>query len=173
MKLIKKIILFLKKKIPRYFLSLDSYYYCLSKNTTIYRFKIYGEHTFPKFTFDNIKSNNNLLYDINPMDLMKITINDYIASQRKTRFTVLEMLRDNKYKLSNNNVEEIVSGDEVYHNILLIEKIKNIDLYKIAYNTGLHHGRQIAKEISQNVSSEDLCNKNVVMLQVIDGKSYN
>lgn len=35
----------------RYQLSLDSHFYNISTNSITYRFKVFGEHTFPKFTF--------------------------------------------------------------------------------------------------------------------------
>lgn len=170
MKLIKKILFFFKKIRPRYLLSLDSQFYNLSKKAVVYRFKIFGEHTFPKFTFDDIKNDKDILYDIHPADLMKITIEDYVISQKKNTLNIAEILRDNKYKLSNSDTEEILSGDEICDNILLIEKIKNIDLYKIAYNTGFNHGRQLAREI--NRKSSDVTNKceNVMTLRVIERK---
>ena len=91
------------------------------------------------------------MYDIHPADLMKITIEDYVISQKKNTLNIAEILRDNKYKLLNSYAEEILSGDEICDNILLIEKIKNIDLYKIAYNTGFNHGRQLAREINGRI----------------------
>ena len=69
MKLIEKNFLFFKKIKPRYFLSLDSQFYSLSQKSTVYRFKVYGEHTFPKFTFHDIKNDKDILYDIHPADL--------------------------------------------------------------------------------------------------------
>lgn len=153
---------------PRYLLSLDSQFYSLSRKAFVYRFKAFGEHTFPKFTFDDIKSDKSILYDVHPTDLMKITIDEYLVSQKKSLLSIVEILRDNKYKLSANNSEEVLSGDEICDNILLIEKIKNIDLYKIAYNTGFNHGRQLGREISKKTNNENDGN-NVVTLQVIEG----
>lgn len=168
MKIIKKILLFFKKIKPRYLLSLDSQFYSLSQKAVVYRFKVFGEHTFPKFTFDDIKNDKDILYDIHPADLMKITVEDYVISQKKSTLNIAEILRDNKYKLSNSHTAEILSGDEICDNILLIEKIKNIDLYKIAYNTGFNHGRQLAREI--NRKSSDVAEKceNVMTLRVIE-----
>ncbi len=73
MKFVDDILRFFKKIRPRYLLSLDSNFYNLSKKSIIYRFKVFGEHTFPKFTFNDIKNNKTILYDIHPVDLMKIT----------------------------------------------------------------------------------------------------
>ena len=120
MKLIKKILLLFKKIRPRYLLSLDSQFYNLSLKAAVYRFKVFGEHTFAKFTFDDIKNDIDILYDIHPADLMKITVEDYVISQKKTIFSIAEILRDNKYKLSNSDSEEILSGDEICDNILLM-----------------------------------------------------
>lgn len=170
MKLIKKILLFFKKIRPRYLLSLDSQFYNLSQKAVVYRFKVFGEHTFPKFTFDDIKKDKDILYDIHPADLIKITIEDYVVSQKKNTLIISEILRDNKYKLSSNHTEEILSGDEICDNILLIEKIKNIDLYKIAYNTGFNHGRQLARKINRtSVDVSEKC-ENVMTLRVIERK---
>jgi hypothetical protein len=102
-RLIKKILFFFKKIRPRYLLSLDSQFYNLSQKAVVYRFKVFGEHTFPKFTFDDIKNDKDILYDIHPADLMKITIEDYVISQKKNTLNISEILRDNKYKLSNSD----------------------------------------------------------------------
>jgi hypothetical protein len=170
MKLIGRVLRFFKKIRPRYFLSLDSHFYSLSKKDIVYRFKVFGEHTFPKFTFDDIKNDKNLLYDIHPTDLMKITIDDYVTLQKKSMLSISEILRDNRYRLSDSNTDEILSGDEICDNILLIEKIKNIDLYKIAYNTGFNHGRQLAREISKKVGdAEKILSENVITLQLAEG----
>lgn len=170
MKLIDKVLSFFKTIRPRYLLSLDSHFFNLTKKSIVYRFKVFGEHTFPKFTFDDIKNDKSLLYDIHPVDLMKITIDDYVASQKKSMLSISEILRDNRYKLSDSNAEEILSGDEICDNILLIEKIKNIDLYKIAYNTGFNHGRQLAREISKKARAVDAdLSENIVNFQVIEG----
>lgn len=171
MKLIGRILHFFKKIRPRYLLSLDSYFYSLSEKKIVYRFKVFGEHTFPKFTFENIKNDKSLLYDIHPVDLMKITIDDYVVTQKKSMLNISEMLRDNRYKLSDGTaIEEILSGDEICDNILLIEKIRNIDLYKIAYNTGFNHGRQLAREISEKAGAGEKngCD-NVIRLKIIEG----
>lgn len=168
MKLIKWIVRLLKKMRPRYQLSLDSHFYSLDKKSTIYRFKVFGEHTFPKFTFEDIKNNTRIMYDINPVDLMNIAIDDYIAYQKKSMLKISEILRDNRYKLSDNITEEIFSGDEICDNILLIEKIKNIDLYKIAYNTGFNHGRQLGKELTRKININNSI-KNIIPFKSIDG----
>lgn len=170
MKFINKILIFLKKIKPRYLLSLDSQFYNLSQKEIVYRFKVYGEHTFPKFTFDDIKKDKDILYDVHPIDLMKMTIDDHVLSQKKAMFTIAEFLRNNKYKLSNSYTEEILSGDEVCDNILLIEKIKHIDLYKIAYNTGFNHGRQITRQVSRKATDLVERHKNIMTLRVIERK---
>lgn len=159
---------FLRKIKPRYLLSLDSQFYGISQKATVYRFKIFGEHSFPKFTFNDIKNNKNILYDINPDDLIKIAIDDHVISQKKSLLNISEILRDNKYKLSCSDCEEVLSGDEICDNILLIQKIKNIDLYKIAYNTGFNHGRQLAREINKNESISNKRCENIIKFEVIE-----
>ncbi len=169
MKLFSTILNYIRKIKPRYFLSLDSHFYNLSKKSIVYRFKIFGEHTFPKFTFEDIINDKNLLYDIHPVDLMKITIDNYVDSQKKSLLNISEILRDNKYKLSDGNTEEILSGDEICDNILLIEKIKNMDLYKIAYNTGFNHGRQLARDmIKKSDNTSQISKDNIVLFQIAD-----
>jgi hypothetical protein len=163
-----RILHFLKNIKPRYLLSLDSQFYNISQRKIVYRFKVFGEHTFPKFTFDDIKNDNNILHDIHPTDLMKITVDNYVVSQKNSLLSISEILRENKYKLTTNESEAILSGDEICENILLIEKIKNIDLYKIAYNTGFNHGRQLAREISKKTSIKDNYSDNVLTLQIIE-----
>jgi hypothetical protein len=106
------------------------------------------------------------MYDINPTDLMKITVDDYMDSQRKSMLKISEIMRNNKYKLSDGNTEEILSGDEICDNILLIEKIKNVDLYKIVYNTGFNHGRQLTRETIRK-SAQDL-DENIVTFKIIN-----
>jgi hypothetical protein len=167
MKIMRAIFRMFNKIKPRYQLSLDSHFYNLDKKNVVYRFKVFGEHTFVKFSFDDIKNNKRLMYDINPVDLMRVTIEDYANTRRKSMLKISEILRDNKYKLSDSNKDEILSGDEICDNILLIEKIKNIDLYKIAYNTGFKHGRQLIKEIIKK-STTDNFSENVFSLNIID-----
>ena len=106
MKLINRILLFLKKIKPRYLLSLDSKFYSLSQKEIVYRFKVFGEHSFPKFTFNDIKKHKDILYDIHPIDLIKITTENYALSQRKETFRITEFLRNNKYKLSNSMLKK-------------------------------------------------------------------
>ncbi len=158
MRLIKKIIRLFKNATPRYHLSLDGYFFDMKTKNIMYRFKIFGEPAFPKFTFDDIKRDKQILYDIDPTDLIKIITEEYIHSQKKSMLQISEILRGNKYKLSANDTEEILSGDEICDNILLIKNIKKMDLYKIAYNTGFIHGRQLAKEIKNNVTKNNIKN---------------
>jgi hypothetical protein len=123
MKFFKFAMSLFKKIRPRYLLSLDSQFFSLPKKTRGYRFKVFGEHTFPKLTFDDIKNDKRILCDIHPSDLLKIATEEYIISQKESMLRVSEILRDNKYKLSDSDSEQIFSGDEICDNILLIEKI--------------------------------------------------
>ncbi|TAK73373.1 MAG: hypothetical protein EPO11_08550 [Gammaproteobacteria bacterium] len=173
MKLIDRIISFFRRIKPRYHLSLDSQFYNLSTKNTVYRFKVFGEHTFPKFTFEDIQNNKRILYDINPIDLIKIAIENYNEIQKKSMLRVSEILRDNKYILSDGSTEKLLCGDEICDNILLIERIKNIDVYKIAYNTGFKHGRQLAREIIKQTTAASISqdwNGKIAQLQIVGGK---
>jgi hypothetical protein len=133
----------------------------------IYRFKVFGEHTFIKLSFDDIKNDRNLLYNIHPNDLIQITIDNYINRQQKSTLKIAEILRDNKYKIFDSEIEEIISGDDICDNIAILNKMNNIDLYKVAYNTGFIHGKSVARKIIKN-SNYDTKNK-VISLQVIHG----
>lgn len=136
-----------KIKTPRYQLSLDSYSYNINLGVILYRFKVYGDPTFVKFTYSDIQSNTNILYDINPLDLIKIIKEEYILSEKKLSLNIIEIRRDNKYKISGEFETKVLSGDEICENILIMKRINHLDLYKIAYSTGFKHGRQLGKEI--------------------------
>lgn len=71
------------------------------------------------------------------------------------------------YKLSDNENDKVLSGDEICDNSLLIERIRNIDLYKIVYNTAFIHGKHLSREIilKSRVSEKD---ENVVSLRMLD-----
>lgn len=166
MKVIHTFFNFFKKIRPRYLLSLDSQFYSATHEQMVYRFKVFGEHTFPKFTFDDIKNGRDILFDIHPADLMKITIQHHIDTQRKSLLIISEILRDNRYKLKNEDSNEILSGDQICGNLALIEKINPLDLYKIVYNTAFIHGRQLSKNISDDMAVMDY-SSNVIPFQAI------
>lgn len=136
---------FLKQIHPRYQLALDHSEYEMTLKRNVYCFKSFGDHSFLKLTFEQIKSDSDLLYAINPHDLMRIFSDETLLEQKSNQFRVSEILRDNKFILTSGENRQTFSGEEICDNVLLIEKINNIDLYKIAYNTGFNQGRQVSK----------------------------
>lgn len=149
---------------PRYQLSLDSNTYDLNSKQFKYIFKAYGEHSFVTITFNEIKNNDQLLYNIHPKDLITISINENIYNQKKSMLRISEILRDNKFLITDNDSYQIFDGDEICDNALLIERINNIDLYKIAYNTGFCRGRSLTKMVKSQCAEpvNNLVNLNVV-----------
>lgn len=143
-------------------MSLDNFYYDLGQKKIIYRFKSFGDHSFPKFSYDVIQNTNDILYSINPQDLIKISIQEHIHKSKHSMSKVTELLRDNKYKICDELSEGIFTGEEICDNPLLIEKLNNIDLYKIAYNTGFQRGRSITKLAAHEVNQD-----NVVSLTIM------
>jgi hypothetical protein len=140
---------------PRYHLSLDGNYYDIKLKKIIYRFKVFGDHSFIKFSFDDIKKSQQLLYDIHPNDLINIVWMDSDQRERRTRIKIKEMLRNNHYKLHSELYEETISGDDVCENPILMQQIRSIDLYKISYNTGFIHGRSFSKKIVETANSKE------------------
>ena len=143
----KKIASFLK---PRYSLALDSYEYNKKTCKFYYRFKIYGFHGFLKLTFYEIKESKNIMFSVNPYDLLWIIDNETKQSETLREFKITETLRNNTYKLSSNEDKFVISGNDLFNNLSLIEKMNSLDVYKIAYNTGFLHGRRFTKKIFQS-----------------------
>jgi hypothetical protein len=134
---------------PRYHLALDESYYDIKIKKMLHRFKVFGEHSFVKFTFDEITGSQQIFHDINPADLICIAIEEFKLSEKKELINIKESLRNNKYKLSFDSYEDIYSGDEICENPMLIEKMKKMDIYKIVYSTGFIHGRNCSKNIAE------------------------
>ena len=167
-----KIKLFFLRLIPRYQLSYDNKYFNVKDKNIKYRFKSFGDHSFPEFSFKEIKYNEDVLFAVNPYDLIKITEINSNYEYLKNQLKIDEILRNNLYKLSNEIDSNIFSGDEICENPLLIDQIVKSDLFKIAYNTGFNRGRKLSKIITP----EDVCTrdeKNIVKLKCIINKKFN
>lgn len=134
---------------PRYQLSFDDDYFNLKKKARIYRFKSYGDFHFPEFTYEEIKTNKDILYSINPSDLLKISKKNFNENIQINSIRIEEILQDNQYKLTRHDESNFFSGDEVCDNPALIEQLMKLDLFKIAYNTGFERGRKITKLLLQ------------------------
>jgi len=138
---------------PRYNLSLDHYEFDIKQKKIIYRFKVFGDHTFVTFDFASIKGEPSIITNINPIDLIKIVIQEQKQLQMSSLLNIKELLRDNNYKMTDGHIEEIFSGDEICDNPLLFERIRPIDFYKIVYSTGFRHGREVSKSVSKQSKS--------------------
>lgn len=168
--LVNKIKLIFSVISPRYQLSLDDDYIDIKEKSWKYRFKSFGDHSFPEFTFNEMKYNTSILYAVNPEDLIKITEKNYAQEFTKNQLKIDEIMRSNIYKLSNCEGSNTFSGDEICDNPLLAEQIVKMDLFKIAYNTGFEKGRRLSKMIMQenkNTHFED----NVISLKCLVKKS--
>lgn len=152
--LTKRITMFFRMLNPRYQLSLDHDYFDINEKDRKYRFKLFGDHSFPEFTFKQIKFNENILFTINPSDLINISEKNYIQESSKHLLRIDEFLRNNTYKMSNSDGSNIFTGDEICDNPLLAEQIVKNDLFKIAYNTGFERGRKLSKLVSHEAKQE-------------------
>lgn len=151
---------------PRYFLSLDEKLYDENRKSNGYRFKIFGEHSFPVFTYMDIFKNNNIMYSINPYQLIEIALDEHQNDKKKHQYKISEYLRGNRYKISNFYNEKILSGEEICESPSLLEKIDQKDIYKIAYHTGFVEGRRFSKQLSSEVESKSEI-KTPVKLKII------
>lgn len=174
--MVKKFIHFLRALIhslkPRYNLSLDSYSYDINHKKIIYFFKVFGDHSFVKFGFDDIQNCKDLLFSINPSDLITIATKEQLQAQKKLMVRVTELLRDNKYKISDGTIDEIFSGDEICDNPSLMERISNLDLYKISYNTGFSHGRALEKIVREKLD-DDYEPTNIIKMNTLSSAHNN
>ena len=163
-KIIKYLSIFFQNINPRYQLSLDGDYYDIKEKDRKYRFKSFGEPSFPEFTFNQIKFKDDILFSINPHDVMKISAKNYIQENSKQLLRIDEFLRNNLYKMSNVEGSNIFSGDEICDNPLLIDQIVKNDLFKIAYQTGFERGRRFSKIFNDELHQNKIEN-NVVHLR--------
>lgn len=170
-KIFKIISVFFSTINPRYQLSFDDDYYDIKEKNRKYRFKSFGDYSFPEFTFKEIKCNSSLLFSINPYDLIKIAEKNYIQKYLKTQLKIDEFLRNNLYKLSNEHGSNTFSGDEICNNPLLVDQIVKSDLFKIAYNTGFERGRKISKLVNHENKNINLENK-VVELKCFTNNKF-
>lgn len=148
---------------PPYQLTLSETIQSKEPNKTIYIFKQYGSHEFIKLTFKDIKNNNSLLQSINPKNLMKINLSEFLLSREYEKYYVTEEIRNNSYKIKNNSEEIVCSGEYIHKNIEMFQTINSSDLYKIMYYTGFKKGRSMsssAYSVKKINSREVLQNKN-------------
>ncbi len=156
-KLFKKIFARFKfQYVPRYHLALDSEFFDIKNKNNIYRFKVYNNHVYLKFSYEEIMHNKNIVFDVNPFDLIKIAQLEERIKIIKEKIHIKEMLRHNLYLLTDGENNNVFTGEEICNNPLLIEKIKSIDVYKIAFHTGFQQGRQLHNEISSQKTQKSI-----------------
>jgi len=142
---------------PRYHLALDKKIFDNKSKMYIYRFKIYGGHSFAKYTYNDIEKDENIAYEINPYDLVEIALNEYKYIKQAKIFRVIEHLRDNQYKISNLESEEVINGEDLLYDPYLIKKIRRTDIRNICHKTGILQGRKISKKISNhNINTQPI-----------------
>jgi putative cell wall-binding protein len=151
--MLAKIYSWLKKIKPRYLLSIDDKIFNEKTKLNDYRFKSFGEHNFPVFNYNDIIKNKHILYSINPSELVCIAIDNHINEEKRSMFAISEYLRGNKYRLCNEYFNKVLSGEEICSSPALLEKISQLNVYKIAYNTGFIDGRVFSKQLVTDLES--------------------
>ena len=63
-----------------------------------------------------------------------------------SQILLTELLRNNTYKIKDDTLEAVLTGNEICNNPLLIERMKKMDIHRVSYATGLNDGRALAKE---------------------------
>lgn len=142
-----RILKWLKEIRPRYTLSLENKIFNDQKRATDYRFKTFGEHAFPIFSYKDIISHKQILFGIYPLDLIEIAIIEKKQSDLKNIFFISECIRNNNYRIKNYFSEKVLSGREICNTPILLEQINSLDVYKIAYNTGFLEGRKFSQQL--------------------------
>ena len=146
-------LIFLKRNLaPRYRLTLDTYDFDLVKKKMIYSLKVFNEFTPIDLSYDQIQKDEHYLYSINPHDLIKI--NSIEKDINNSQILLTELLRNNTYKIKDDTLEAVLTGNEICNNPLLIERMKKMDIHRVSYATGLNDGRALAKEFELLKASE-------------------
>ncbi|MBI6549352.1 hypothetical protein [Xenorhabdus lircayensis] len=143
-----KIIDFFKKTFrPRYIYSLQKFDPIKEKG--FYILKELGTHTCIKATAEDIFESD-LLYNINPADLIFITRFEEYDMREKQKFEIIEETRDLSLIIQNAYSRRQINGKELLVDQNIVEKIDPTSLVRIAYMSGLKDGRRISDEISRD-----------------------
>ncbi|MCC7005694.1 MAG: hypothetical protein IT497_03485 [Ottowia sp.] len=148
---------------PPYQLSLSDKTLDKKSGLTIYVFKQYGGHDYIKITYADILNNYGILSAINPIHLMDIHLNEYLIKQETEKCYVIENLRNNKYKISNQKVREIYSGEHICTNIDMFANVSHSDICKIAYQSGFIKGRKFSHEIKAIIQENKKITQEVLL----------
>ncbi|WP_338883586.1 MULTISPECIES: hypothetical protein [Xenorhabdus] len=142
-----KIIDFFKRTFkPRYIYSLQKFEPV--KENGFYILKESGTHTCIKATAEDIFESD-LLYNINPADIIFITKFEEYDMREKQKFEVVEERRDLSFTIQNAYSIRKINGKELLADQNIIEKLDPTILVRIAYMSGLKDGRKISDEISK------------------------
>ncbi|MDC9588037.1 hypothetical protein PSI23_01595 [Xenorhabdus sp. XENO-10] len=157
-----KIIDFFKKTFkPRYIYSLQKFEPI--KENGFYILKELGTHTCIKATAEDI-FDSDLLYNINPVDIIFITRFEEYDMKEKQKFEIIEERRDLSFTIQNAYSRREISGKELLIDQNIVDKLDPTNLVKIAYMSGLKDGRKISDEISR---TEKIKSSNPAKLKVI------
>ncbi|OTA17939.1 hypothetical protein Xvie_00617 [Xenorhabdus vietnamensis] len=157
-----KIIDFFKKTFkPRYIYSLQRFEPI--KDNGFYILKELGTHTCIKATVEDI-FDSELLYNINPADIIFITQFEEYDMREKQKFEIIEERRDLSFTIQNAYYRREISGKELLIDQDIVDKLDPTSLVRIAYMSGLKDGRKISDEISR---AEKIKSSNPTKLKVI------
>lgn len=130
-------------------LSLDQKIHNESSKGTNYRFKSFGEHSFPIFSYKDITSNKHILFEIYPTDLVDIALTERKQTEDRATYRISEFIRNNHYKIKNFYTKQTLSGRDICNTPALIAQLAPIDIFKIAYSTGFQEGRELSKQLTE------------------------
>ncbi|CAM3715942.1 hypothetical protein [Xenorhabdus thuongxuanensis] len=143
----EKIVDFFKKTFkPRYIYSLQKFEPI--KENGCYILKELGTHTCIKATAEDI-FDSDLLYNINPIDIIFITKFEEYEMREKQKFEIIEESRDLSFIIQNAYSRRKINGKELLMDNNIVEKLDPASLVKIAYMSGLKDGRKISDDISR------------------------
>ena len=117
-------------------------------NKTIYIFKQYGTHECYAFSYHEIINNKNILFSINPVDMIDVHQHEFFAKLRSTECHISEQLPNNTYKLIAEDRYYTCTGEYIINNMDMFENLSHHDLAKIAHETGFRKGRKLSKDIT-------------------------
>ncbi|CDH07779.1 hypothetical protein XBO1_600006 [Xenorhabdus bovienii str. oregonense] len=142
-----KIISFLKKIFEtRYIYSLQKFEPI--KENGFYILKELGTHTCIKAKAEDIFESD-LLYNINPQDIIFIARFEEYDLREKQKFKIIEERRDLSFIIQNAYSRREINEKELLIEQNIVEKIDPTSLVRIAYMSGLKDGRKISDEISK------------------------
>ncbi|MDC9594416.1 hypothetical protein [Xenorhabdus sp. IM139775] len=157
-----KIIDFFKKTFkPRYIYSLQKFEPV--KENGFYILKELGTHTCIKATAEDIFESD-LLYNINPADIIFITRFEEYDMRKKQKFEIVEERRDLSFTIQNAYSCRKINEKELLTDQNIVEKLDPTSLVRIAYMSGLKDGRRISDEI---LKSEKIKSSKTAKLKVI------